>query len=338
LNKNHNTIFTKYCKFFNQSSLLRKFGTLFQSKRLVKISKYLKENYDLSPNDVTTTSMITFVLIILPLILIFCNINLVLTLIIPTLVAFLSANKIVTYPINNYNKIHYLLLQYSDLAFQDFLLVLNTTNSIFDAIHFISAANYPILSERFRDMIYKINNHGLAPEVLVEEFINNLPTGNLKERLVSLIATKFHPNKISEQLESLAGEKKVEYTAITRNFEGKLIIIVGICLFFPIVVALFISFAGYLANTLSILMIPAFILITNNLKKRVFKTNFELFGEDSIIREANSSAENTEFMEFLHFLIYFANEMKRGYPQELALFNTIYNFGYYLGKIIAFIE
>ncbi|MHA1425565.1 MAG: hypothetical protein ACTSQI_06225 [Candidatus Helarchaeota archaeon] len=327
---NQNLFFVKYCKFFNHLHFLKKIGNKLQSQKLTNISKFLKENYNLLPSEILIASFMTFFILFLPLLIIFFHIQSVLALCISIMIAFLGANKVLSYPLSHYNKIQYLLLEYSDLAFQDLLLVLNTTNSIFDAIYFISRAGYPILSEKFSNIFYNVTVKGYSPEKQLTEYLENLPSGNLKERLITVMSTKFRPSKLAEQLETLAGEKKLEYDVATKNFEGKLIIIVGFCLFFPILIALFISFLGYLANILSIIMIPSFIILNNKLKAKLLLPQFQLFGEASFSDIDNLMGENLQLTEFLHFLTYFADELIRGTPQEIAL---LYGVRSYNGKI-----
>ena len=133
------------------------------------------------------------------------------------------------------------------------------------------------------------------------------------------MAAKFHPDKLVDQLELLAGEKKFKYEIVTQQLESKLIIIVGICLFFPIITALFISFLSSAAIFLSLLMVLIFILISYNLKKRLIKAHFELFGEHIILEDDESIGKESMFVEFLQFLTYFGNELKLDSPQEIAL-------------------
>lgn len=313
-----NEFFIKYCKFINKIKFFKKIGNSFRSKKLSQISNYLNKKYNLLPNEVLISSIATFFLLFIPLTIIFIRFNFILGIIFPIFVSYLVSYKIFNYPINNYNQIQQTLIQYSDFAFQDFLIILNTTKSIFDAISFISEAKYPVLSERFQEMISSINIYGESPEFLINSFIKELPNGYLKERLLSLMATKFQPSQILEQLESLAGEKKFEYETVTRQLESKLIIIVGVCLFFPILTALFISFLGPTANFISFFMIPLFIIFSAKFKSGILRTHFELFGESSIEKDEIGS-NNSDFLEFLNFLTFFGNELKRGIPQEMAL-------------------
>lgn len=329
-----NNTYVKYCKFFNQFGFFRWIGNLIRSKQLSLISHYLNKTYNLLPNEVITTSIATFTLIYFPLIIIFLQFDFFLGLIIPLLISYFIAYRIFSYPIVNYHKIQHILLQFSDLAFQDFLLILNTTNSIFDAIEYIIAAEYPILSKSFENMLFQINIHGKSPERVISEFIYELPEGNLKDRLLTLMATKFSPNKVVKQLEFLAGEKKFEYQKVTHQLESKLIIIIGISLFFPIVTAVFISFSGNFAIYLSFVMIPLYIFLSQKLKTQLLNPNFELFGEISLSKQEKHENSHSNLIEFLHFLNYFGNYLKRGTPPEIALLESYQQYDGSLKSII----
>ena len=152
MNSTNDTYYVRYCKFITRFRVFKKLGNLINSQKLINISNYLNNVYFLLPNEVISTSIASFILIFIPLVIIFSQINLLFGILIPIIISYALAYSIFNHPINNYNNLQQILLQYSDLAFQDLILILNTTNSIFDGINFVSQANYPILSKRFKEM------------------------------------------------------------------------------------------------------------------------------------------------------------------------------------------
>ncbi|MHA1321909.1 MAG: hypothetical protein ACTSRL_03865 [Candidatus Helarchaeota archaeon] len=294
------------------------------------ISHFLNEKYDLLPSEIISSSIITFLLGFVFIGIILFPINLVFGLFIAFIISYAISYKIFQYPLAIFTQERLILLKYSDLAFQNFLLILNTTGSIFDAIQFIYEANYPLLSKMFNEMLFQINFNGKSPESLLQNFIDQLPNSNLKERLINLLATKFRPGKLLKQLEDLVGDKKMEYEVFTRQLESKLIILVGICLFFPIMFSLFISFFGNLANYSSFLFIIAFFISTSKFKSNFLKTNFELIGEMIFSKKNKQVNKEANFEEFINFLSYFGNELKLGVSQETALWKA---YNSYHGKL-----
>lgn len=261
-------------------------------------------------------------MISVPLAIIFSQIFILLGIIIPIVGGYFAANFVFKIPLNQYEQANRLILGYTDLVFQDLILILNTTNSIFDAIEFLAKAHYPIISQKFKKMTFQINFFGNTPENLLSEFITNLPNGNLKERMITIIATKFQPEKLLQQLESLSGEKKYEYEAITRQLESKLVIIIGISLLFPLVLTVFLSMTGLAANFISLLMVPLFIGALHQLKTRLLEKNFALFGEKKFLEKDELGIDSPELLEFMTLLTYLGNELKRGTPQEIALLRS----------------
>jgi hypothetical protein len=154
VNRNQNDFYLRYCTFFSQFPILRKLGNVIHSKRLFQISNYLKEEYQLLPNEIVASSIATFILFLVPIIVLFYRTNPILGIAIPFVLSYFATHEVFSYPITKWDRIQHLLLQYSDLAFHDLLLILNTTDSIFNAIEFLSKAGCPVLSEKFRDIIF----------------------------------------------------------------------------------------------------------------------------------------------------------------------------------------
>ncbi len=326
--------YVKYCKFFQFSGLLKKLGQKILSKKLSGIADYLNRSYALLPMEIIAACMGTFLLTFIPLMIILLQVHLILGLIIPIFVSYLTAYTVFNYPIAKYNQIQRILLQYSDLAFQDLSLILNTTNSIFDAVQFLSKARYPVLSEKFSDILFEITFNRKSPEFLINQFLYELPSGELKERLLTIMATNFQPDKLLNQMENIAGEKRLEYSIATEQLENKLLILMAICLFLPMVFGLFLSFLGTTGNYLCLIIFPLFIISIHKLRDRTMKNQFELFGEESVLEHEELGGRDSEMLEFLNFLTYFGNELKRKVPPEIALLKAYTAYKGHLSQLI----
>ncbi len=326
--------YVKYCKFFHISGLFKKLGQKILSKKLSGIADYLNRRYALLPKEIMAACAGTFLLTFIPLMILLLQVHLVIGFIIPVFVSYLTAYSVFNYPIAKYNQIQRILLQYSDLAFQDLTLILNTTNSIFDAVQFLSKARYPVLSEKFSDILFEITFNRKSPEFLINQFIYELPSGELKERLLTIMATNFQPDKLLNQMEILAGEKRLEYSIATEQLENKLLILMAICLFLPMVFGLFLSFLGTTGNYLSLIIFPLFIVSIHKLKDRTMKNQFELFGENSALETGELGSGDSEMIEFLNFLTHFGNELKRKLPPEIALLKAYTAYQGVLSRLI----
>ncbi len=299
------------------------------------MATYLHETYALLPTEIVTACVGTFLLFFIPAIIVLLPINIIVGLVAPIFIGYIAAYNVFNYPVARYKRYQRTLLQYSDLAFQDLTLILNTTNLIFDAIQFLSNAHYPVISERFREILFKIKFYRESPEKLIGQFIDTLPPGELKDRLLTILATKFQPDNLLAQMETLAGEKKLEYSIATQQLENKLLVLMAICLFLPMIIGLFLSFLGFTGNYLSLALIPIFMICIHKIKDRIMKHQFELFGEKGVLEKDELGNDDSEMIEFLTFLTFFGNELKRKVPPEMALLKAFSTYQGTLRKPVA---
>ncbi len=314
--------YVRYCKFISRWYMLKLLGKSIQSKKLSGIATYLTEKFPLLPTEIMAACIGTFLFFYIPSVLLLLPLNLIAGVVIPIFLSYFAAYSVFNYPLAQYKRFQRVLLQYSDLAFQDLILILNTTHSIFDAIQFLSSAHYPAISEKFSQIFFEITFFRRDPETLINRVIKNLPPGELKTRLLTIVATNFQSDKLIKQMETLAGEKKLEYSTATQQLEDKLLILVAICFLLPMVFGLFLSFLGFAGNYISLILIPFFIGAIHKIKDRIVRNQFELFGEKGVLDKDELGGDDSEMIEYLKFLTVLGNELKRKAPQEIALFNA----------------
>ncbi|MFX0142389.1 MAG: hypothetical protein ACFFDN_52600, partial [Candidatus Hodarchaeota archaeon] len=222
-----------------------------------------------------------------------------------------------------------LILQYVELTFQEFLIILATTKSIFDSIFFISQGNYPYISKRFQEMIWKINQ-GANPEEILYNFALSQPSDPLRERILNIIATNYSHDTIIEELESHIVEKENEYQKFTKQLDSKIILIIGICSFLPLLVTITILLNGWQNNVWIFILIPFFWIIIRYLKRSLLKSKFLIFGsfenQNSNIANKKLNKMKLEFEELIEFLSFFGNFLKRRFSIERSFINAVFKY------------
>ncbi|MHC1590453.1 MAG: hypothetical protein ACXQS8_00025, partial [Candidatus Helarchaeales archaeon] len=134
---------------------------------------------------------------------------------------------------------------------------------------------------------------------------------------------------ITDFLELNYVEKQAEYKKITREFETKLVLMIGISIFFPFILTLFFGFYGLASNPAILFFVPLFIFLFNFTKSRFFNDSPLLFGElvekprISGSEKINLKYLEQEFEELLEFLMFFANSLKRNNSEEKACFDGL---------------
>ncbi|MFX1452393.1 MAG: hypothetical protein ACFFCM_16255, partial [Promethearchaeota archaeon] len=322
-------IYTKICKKFSKFNFLDFISSRIENKELELAAKHLFNNYYLAPKEIISTALFFFFISIffsLGLTLFFKSF---LFIIIGIVIGYFSYNLIINKLIIEYESEKLLILQYIDPTFQEFLIILTTTRSIFDSIYFVSQGNYPYISQKFQQMIQKIN-HGADPEELLYEFAMNQPSVPLRERILNILATNYSHDTILEELESHVIEKENEYEKYTQQLDSKLILIIGVCSFLPLLLTIALLLNGWENDVWIFILIPIYWILVRYLKRYLLKTKFLIFGslENESTNISNKKLEKMklEFEELIRFLQFFGNFLKRGHSIEKSFFDAVYKY------------
>ncbi|MHA1380323.1 MAG: hypothetical protein ACTSRG_18310 [Candidatus Helarchaeota archaeon] len=321
--------YTTVCKKCSKLKYLRELCIRMNNKKLSIAAQHLFNKYKLYPHEIFCTALIFLSLSMI--------ISLIFSLIMKNLFFFLMGTilgilfyySIINKLVNEYENEKLLILKYLEIMFHEFLIILLTSKSIFDSILFISKGNYPIISKKFQEMIFQIN-FGSNPENLLHEFALNQPSRPFRDRILTLLATNFSFDIVVEELEKNIIEKETEYQKYTKELDSKLVLILGICTFIPLLLTILILLNG-LENNYIIFIFPIFFwFLVNYLKRNLLKTNFLIFGSNENEKINNYkknkkkiSDNRSEFEELIEFLLFFGNFLKRGLTLERALINSI---------------
>ena len=326
LEANSPSIFTKICKIFSKYNFFKSLSSKLENPQLVLASKHLFNKYFLFSQEIYGTASIIFLLSMIFSTLLFISTKSLLILIVGFIIGYFIYNYIVNKLLIEYENEKFVILKYVEITFQEFLIILSTTQSIFDSILFISQGNYPFISKKFRNLIWKINL-GANPESALYNFAINQPSVPLKERILSILATNFSQDMIIEELERNLIEKETEYQKFTKELDSKLILLLGFCTFIPLLLLIAIILNGWVNNYWIFLFPIIYLLLINIAKRKLIKSTFFIFGsydsENYGGNKTNIKHIRSEFEELLKFLSFFGNFLKRGYSVEQALINSI---------------
>ena len=270
-------LYTILALYFSKIPLFKKLGSHIISSKLISACTYYQNIYNIKPEEVaasciglifTTTiigagAFITFRLLIIPPI----------TLIIAILSAALFYYKI----IEEYEGEARKIAKYVDPITQDFIFALKSSSSIFNAIKYVAKADYPIISDKFKEIIYKINL-GENPILLLEEFMEKQPSKTLRYNLLSLIKNQ----ELDFSYENILGVEsqrtlREEYENFTMQLENKIMITATSSIFLPLIIGLGLIFWGFGESPIFLLLIPTHLLLSVILKRKLLKPRDEVF-------------------------------------------------------------
>ncbi|MHA1268203.1 MAG: hypothetical protein ACTSPY_00330 [Candidatus Helarchaeota archaeon] len=307
-------------KIYHYSSRLRILNNLtkiFISRKLTESINYYNYNKNpeeqLNPYGITNASMISFLICFISIFLSFYFINYYISIFISLIFGLIISKKVYSYLIIQYRIHKDNFLQYLDLIYQDFLLIINSSGTILDCVKYIAQSKYPVISDYFKNIQKRINM-GYVPEVLLIEFLEITSNQTFKENILSLISSNLNKKFITNNNPEFSIELKTKFQKQTTILESKLTIITTINIFLPIITITI--FSIYFASNLYLffLLIPFHLLLLNLLKKSLLNKDFTFLG--------NIIGYEKELNQLINLLTTFANYLRLGNSPEVSLFKS----------------
>lgn len=185
-------------------------------------------------------------------------------------------NYVITYFPKKYNKTRWAIARYADFILEELLFILSSTGSIFDFILFVANADYPIISQEFKSLANQVNS-GEKPEKLLINFAHNQPTETLKIHIPAILkSSEISDNLVDRTVKIAQREVRNEYQRHTLELESRLLIVMGIGFFIPIVISLGLLLRSMGNNPLFLTLIPIQIMILVILEKFAIQSKTNL--------------------------------------------------------------
>ena len=308
----------KTYKLAGSIKFFRNLGSKFRSEKLLNAIRffnyYNEENLLISSEDVGAGTILTFLITFIVSNITLIYFNLYFSLLFSFIISLILSRKIYSFILNNYQFQYLNSLQFLDLMYQDFLIIISSTQSIFDAIQFIANSNYPVISRNFKDMIKKINS-GHSPERLLLKYINTINNDTFKTRLLDIISYNSRINDVNYKNQEFSLELTSKYQEYTKQLDTRITILISINIFLPILTITLFSFYISINNFLIIILLPFHVFLLLILKKTLLKKDFFILGEKDL--------SSNEFNELIQFLSIFANNLQMNNSPEISLLKSM---------------
>jgi hypothetical protein len=226
------------------------------------------------------------------------------------------------------------------LILQEIVLASAGSGSIFDLIILIAKGNHSIVSKAFARIASHVSN-GEEPEKLVRRYADFQPCESLRQYLVDAIAANLEWSELRNVLKERKGEAESEYQRYTMQVESRILLIVGLGTFLPIIfsVAVLVNVASN--NSFSLIIIAAlFIVLLLVMQSRLMKPirRVEILGALEEARGEKGLFGHTakqELQELLVVLSLFGESLHReGVSPEAALRATCEAYNGWLSPIL----
>lgn len=266
----------KISKIFGSNKTLRRIGKRSISRELIiSIDHFFKEE-QITAEEVAGGAVGFGLSIAVLTLLVGIMFNMLVAVMLSIAMFVFAYNYVITYYPKKYDKNRWTIARYADFILEELLFILLSTGSIFDFILFVANADYPIISQEFKSLANRVNS-GEKPEKLLLNFSYNQPTETLKIHIPTILKSSEISDNLVDRIVRIAQrEVRNEYQRYTLELEGRLLIVMGIGFFLPIVISLGLLMNGMGTNPLFLIMIPMQIVILVILDKFVIKSKNKL--------------------------------------------------------------
>ncbi|MCK5587726.1 MAG: hypothetical protein KAI34_03260 [Candidatus Lokiarchaeota archaeon] len=166
--------------------------------------------------------------------------------------------------------------KYADLILNTMLLAV-LAGSTFDAVFFVAKSDFPLVSNDFERILYRINNNE-PPEKLLQDYAQKQPSTTLRKHIATLFAINDLNSAIELMKDSTQFEVRTAYDRFTLELDSRLALTIGVSTFMPIFLSLFLIVYGFASAPFILLTVPLHIAMLHVLKNQVLANKVELVG------------------------------------------------------------
>lgn len=154
-----------------------------------------------------------------------------------------------------------------------------STQSIFEAMLYVSQGEYGIISSEISNMIDQLNA-GISPETLLSDFSEIHPSITLRRGLTQFV---YYITSKNEELDTVIKDAhenlQRQYESLTFQWESRMMVYAGVLVFLPLVLVLGLSIRGLVGNPAILLLPIIHYCLSSLLQKMLLPRNFILIGE-----------------------------------------------------------
>jgi hypothetical protein len=191
------------------------------------------------------------------------------------------------------------------LILQEIALASAGSGSIFDLVLLVAKGNHGIVSDAFARIAKRIGN-GEEPERLVSKYANSQPCESLRRYLMDALAVNLEWSDLKKVLRERKGEAEYEYQRYTMQVESRVLLIVGLGTFWPIIFSVAVlvnSLSNDLLSMIIIAMVFTVLLLVlqRQLMKPVRRT--EILGSQGNLDKTKGLTNHTAKQELQELMV-----------------------------------
>jgi len=313
-------LYGKWCRVSGKIPGIRSIAKKLQDDEVDTACKYYSQKYGVSPNDVSSGAIMAFIVAFISLFVLLFRLGPLIAIPSSMLFGYLALYLTYTYLPSKMKETKLVFSEIADLVYELFSLILVTTNSIFQAIEEIANANIPQISERFIEIIQRVNAEEIPPETALKEFADTQPSSDLRRRLNMILALEHDPKQLSQFSFEGSSEINSALRKLNMELESRLLIIAMILTYIPIFLVIVLAMEGYSTSFIPFIALIIYIILVRFLIKRVSGNLFSARGKSTAWLPLKD--EVNEIKAITDFIVVFAGMLRIHGSPENAMFES----------------
>ena len=291
-------------------NFLLSIGKKFEGKNQEELIEYFKKRFGMSFAALLIAALIISSLFGLVAFCLLIRIGVFLAIMFSLLTFYITFFSIKNSATSIFEKERIIHASLAPLVFYELSLNFKATNSIFEAIKSVAQSNYPIISQKFRDILRK-TMFGHPPEKLLFDYALTQPSSDFKAAVLTIL--NIGKNDV-DNIKEYFCEIENEHEKLNREIEMRILLLVTISTFLPFLLTMTYALWGYTW------LIPTIPLVQVFLKKLPSRKILSPLSKDLKIGQRTVVNELEECAEFLET---YSKFLKLNYSPEKALAETI---------------
>ena len=285
-------------------------GKKIEGKNQEELIEYFRKRFNMSFEALLSAALLLSLLFGLIAFCLLIRIGVFLALICSLLTFYITFFSIKNSATSFFEKERIIHASLAPLVFYELSLNFKATNSIFEAIKSVAQSNYPIISQKFKDIL-RNTMFGHPPEKLLFNYALAQPSNDFKTAILTILNIgKNDVNNIKEYF----CEIENEHEKLNREIEMRILLLVTISTFLPFLLTMTYALWGYTW------LIPTIPLVQVFLQKLPSRKILSPLSKDLKIGQRTVVNELEECAEFLET---YSKFLELNYSPEKALAETI---------------
>ena len=204
--------------------------------------------------------------------------NPLISLVISIAIGYILLVSLLNYLPNKLRIERFTIAKYASLILQECYFVLSSTGSVFDALQVIELGNYPYVSEKIQELVFKTQS-GQDPDGLLLNYAHSQPSTALRHGLIEILSSQMLSEESLRHLIELSeSEVRGQFQEFSLQFESRSLVFLASGFFTPLVFSFGIVMLGLAGSPFVFIIVPVHTALMDFMLHKLTRSEVHLLG------------------------------------------------------------